>query len=85
MSNSRIDQATKRKLVLVGSVATVVVVSVVYKRNISAAKTIAATTAVESWVDQNARAGFNTYILTQDAVKHINSLTNNALPHVTAA
>lgn len=74
------ERYDRQKLILVGSVATVVVVGVVYRRKINTVKTITAATAVQNWIDKNEAAGFTTYLFDRRTVEAINAATGNALP-----
>jgi len=79
--NNRPELTTnQKKAVLIGSTLVAVGVGVICKRKINALEVAAAANAVQSWVDQNARAGFSTYLLTAADVTKINSSLENMLP-----
>ncbi len=79
VKNRQLSQKQKQAI-LVGTALTTVTVGIICKRKINALQVTAAANAVQSWVDQNARAGFSTYLLNGSDVKQINSALDNLLP-----
>lgn len=76
------SMTSQQKLILAGSVVAVVGTTIIFKRKISAAKVVAANTAVDSWIKQINAAGFEVFVLNNEQVKFVASATGSNLSTV---
>jgi hypothetical protein len=79
-ATTRKRNTRKNQIVAVAAGSAVIVAVYVVRRKCNIKLEAAVSDAVQDWVNQNAKAGFKTYLLDDTLIRNINALTNDALP-----